>query len=334
MDKNIFVSYIKLHLRGFVTFIAFASIFFTTFYLYHLPLEPVVYATAICGVLGIIILSLDMLSYRKKHLILNDIKNRVTLSIEQLPRPNGIIEQDYEDLISILFEEKGKLTLRADMNRVEMLDYYTLWVHQVKTPIAALRILLQTSESENKMELLNEVFKIEQYVEMVLGYLRLESLSSDLIIKKYSLDDVVRQVVRKYASLFIGKKIKLNFSSLNTQVLTDEKWIVFVIEQLISNAIKYTHEGGTISIYMDYNLPNTLVLEDSGIGIAPEDLPRVFERGFTGFNGRNDKKSTGLGLYLCKNVLSKLSHTIFIESEVAVGTKTKLKFDTVKIAED
>lgn len=334
MYMNFFGNYLKANLKKIITFLSFIIIFFTIFYLYNLPLEPVLYATGLCGVLSILIFILEISKCRNKHLLLNHIKDRITLSVDELPKSKEIVEQDYLDLILILFEEKSKLTLQEDMNKDEMLDYYTLWVHQVKTPIAALRILLQTSEAENKMELLNEVFKIEQYVEMVLGYLRLGSLTSDLMFKKYSLDEIVKQVIRKYAPLFIGKKIKLNFSTLNTQVLTDEKWIVFVIEQLISNAIKYTPEGGTILIYMDESHSKTLIIEDSGIGIAPEDLPRVFERGFTGFNGRNDKKSTGLGLYLCKTVLSKLSHNIIIQSEVAKGTKIKLEFQTVKIAED
>ena len=153
------------------------------------------------------------------------------------------------------------------------------------------------------------------------------------MIKRYPLDDIVKQAIRKYAKSFIRKKIRLNYKDLNFNVLTDEKWLVFVVEQLLSNALKYTNEGH-ISIYLDDHLPNTLVIADTGIGIEQEDLPRVFEKGFTGYIGRTDKKSTGIGLYLCKQILNKLSHTITIESQVGKGTKVKIGLDVIDIAKD
>jgi signal transduction histidine kinase len=155
-------------------------------------------------------------------------------------------------------------------------------------------------------------------------------MTSDFVLKRYSLDDMVKQAIRKYAKMFIRKKIKLSFINLNCDVLTDEKWLVFVIEQILSNAIKYSNKG-QISIYMDPTKEKTLVIEDTGIGIAPEDLPRVFEKGYTGYNGRADKKSTGIGLYLCQQILSKLSHTIKMESQVGKGTKVFIDLATKDI---
>lgn len=114
------------------------------------------------------------------------------------------------------------------------------------------------------------------------------------------------------------------------RVLTDEKWLVFVLEQILSNALKYT-KSGSIHIYLSPDAPKTLVIEDTGIGIAPEDLPRIFEKGYTGCNGRADKRSTGIGLYLCRQIMEKLSHTIRIESEMGVGTKVYLGLDTVSL---
>lgn len=166
---------------------------------------------------------------------------------------------------------------------------------------------------------------------MVLQYLRLDSSSTDFVLKKYRLEDIVKQAVRKYAKIFIRKKISLNLQELDCEVLTDEKWLVFVVEQLLSNALKYTNKG-SISIYMEPQGGKTLVIEDTGIGIAAEDLPRVFEKGFTGYNGRADKKSTGIGLYLCKRILCKLSHTITIESTVGKGTSVKINLDTVNLS--
>lgn len=209
-------------------------------------------------------------------------------------------------------------------------DYFTLWAHQIKTPIAAMRLLLQTDCSPENDELEEQLFKIEQYVEMVLQYIRSDSISSDLEIKSYDLGGIVRAAVKKYRKQFLRKKTKVIVCDINCRVLTDDKWLSFVIEQIISNALKYTSDGA-VEIYMDKSAEKTLVIADTGIGIRPEDLPRIFEKGFTGFNGREDKKSTGIGLFLCKKILTKLSHTITVTSEVGKGTVVKLCLDTVSL---
>ena len=206
-----------------------------------------------------------------------------------------------------------------------MMEYYTLWAHQIKTPIAAMRLLLQSEDTEQNRELLAELFRVEQYVEMVLSYLRLGSTSNDFVIQKYPLESIVRQAVRKYAPLFIRKKIRLELGTLSSEVLTDEKWLCFVVEQLLSNSLKYTPKG-TISIREEPG--KVLVIEDTGIGIAQEDLPRIFEKGFTGKNGRSDKRATGLGLYLCRRVLEKLSHRMEIRSQPGKGTQVRLYLDS------
>ena len=202
-----------------------------------------------------------------------------------------------------------------------MIEYYTIWVHQIKTPISAMRLQLQGQESESSRELLEELQRIEQYVEMVLTYLRLDSGSTDYVLKKYDLDAIVRQAVRKYASQFIRKKIRLNYEPLSCEVLTDEKWLLFVIEQILSNALKYTRSG---EIFITLEAPKTLCIRDTGIGIAPEDLPRIFEKGYTGLNGRRTRKTTGIGLYLCHEILTRLGHTIAITSQPGQGTQVHL----------
>ena len=156
---------------------------------------------------------------------------------------------------------------------------------------------------------------------MALHYSRLDSDTTDFVIRKTSLDEIVREAVRKYAKLFIRKKIRLDYQPLNIEVLTDEKWLEFVVEQILSNAVKYTPKG-TVSIYMENE--DTLIIEDTGIGIRAEDLPRVCERGYTGYNGHSDKRSTGIGLYLCRRVLEQMSHSIEIESEMGKGTRVKI----------
>ena len=248
--------------------------------------------------------------------------------MENLPSPKTLMEEDYTNLILNLNKEYKTYISKSDIAKSDMIDYYTMWVHQIKTPISAMKLLIQTSESEISSDLSSELFKIEQYVEMVLSYIRLGSNENDFVIKEYDLDNIVRQAIRKYAPLFIRKKINLDFQPTTYKVLTDEKWLVFVIEQLLSNAIKYTNKG-KISIYSLEN--KKLVIEDTGIGISKEDIPRIFDKGFTGYNGRTDKKATGLGLYLCKNILDKLSHKISIESEVGVKTKVILDLSMLNV---
>lgn len=255
-----------------------------------------------------------------------------SISIEPgvLSITSDLIEKDYHSLLHKLHNEKLGIVSAMDSSRTDMIDYYTLWVHQIKTPIAAMSLLLQEDDNPQSAILLQELFKIERYVELVLQYLRLDAISSDLMLNEYDLNDIAAQAVKKYAPLFIHNKIKLEFAEFNCKVLTDEKWLVFVIEQIISNALKYTSTGKVL-IYMDSATDNKiLVIEDTGIGIESEDLTRVFEKGFTGYNGRMDKKSTGLGLYLCRQIMNKLSHKISITSEVNHGTKVKLDLSSKK----
>ena len=301
--------------------------------LYTLPLEAVGYAALLTGVFILIIGIVGFTAYYRRHLLLERLKNCDNVTDVGLPVPQDRIELDYQELIRIIDYSRTGIINEKDRAYTDMVDYYTIWVHQIKTPIAAMRLLLQSEPTETNSELLDQLFKVEQYVEMVLQYLRMESINADLLISRYTLDDIVRRAIRKYAQTFIHKKIRLDYQTLNCEVLTDAKWLTFVIEQLLSNALKYT-PNGAISVYMDPDLPNTLVIEDTGIGIAPEDLPRVFERGFTGCNGRIDRKASGIGLSLCKRILNKLSHTITIESTVGKGTKVKIGLDAVKIAAD
>lgn len=327
---KIITFYIRARLKGVILLILCCLTFTIVFSLYNLPVEPVAYASILCISIGFLFLIVDFLYFYKKHKLLKELKDNIIVSFDNLPEAKDLIEKDYYDLLTIVYNQNIQTSYNADINRSDLIDYYTLWAHQIKTPISAMHLILQSEESDLSSELSMELFKVEQYVEFVLQYLRLESMSSDLVLRKQSLDNIVKQAVRKYSRMFIRKKIKLNFKELNCDILTDEKWLVFVIEQLLSNALKYTKDG-TISIYIDKISKKTLVIEDTGIGIREEDLSRIFERGFTGYNGRWDKKSTGLGLYLCKQILNKLSHSITIESKVDKGTKVKINLETIEV---
>ena len=325
---KLFIRYLYDHLRIIVYFLITVSVFLIVLYLYGVPLEPLLYATVLSGSIGSVSLAINFIRYFKKYTMLIHLKNEVTYSIENLPKGDTLTEIAYTQLITNIYNDNLNYKNTMERNQSDMLDYYTMWVHQIKTPISAMKLLIQTSESEISSDLSSELFKIEQYVEMVLSYIRLGSNKNDFVLKEYDLDNIIRQAVRKYAPLFIRKKISLDFQPTNYKVLTDEKWLVFVIEQLLSNAIKYTNKG-KISIYSLEN--KKLVIEDTGIGISKEDIPRIFDKGFTGYNGRTDKKATGLGLYLCKNILDKLSHKISIESEVGVKTKVILDLAMVNV---
>ncbi|MGL4453168.1 MAG: response regulator [Sarcina sp.] len=232
-----------------------------------------------------------------------------------------------KDIIERLHKENINLRTNFDKNRSEMIDYYTLWVHQIKTPISAMNLILQHSEGQEKKELSSELFKVEEYVSMVLGYLGLSEGQSDIVINEYDLDKILRSSIKKYSRLFIRKNLSLNYEKVDLKIVTDKKWFIFGIEQILSNSIKYTASGG-VSIYVRENM---LYIEDTGIGIDSEDLPRIFDKGFTGYNGRINKKSTGLGLYLAKEIFNKLGYGIKIESEVGIGTKTIISINDEKI---
>ncbi len=327
---RVFFSYIRRNTNVIICGAISLIIFIAIFNLYSLPLEPVAYAAVLTAVFIVIVDLLHFFAFYGRHKVLIKLKNSIGIPGYEFPQARDLIERDYQEIIAEIDENRLEIINKKDKSYLDMVDYYTTWAHQIKTPIAAMRLILQTQRSEVNDELLEQLFKTEQYVEMVLQYLRLDELNSDLLFKKYSLDDIVKQAVRKYSMLFIRKKIKLNYEDLNCYVITDEKWLVFVVEQILSNSLKYT-SSGEISIYMDANQADTLIIEDTGIGIEAEDMARVFEKGFTGYNGRADKKSTGIGLHLCRQILKKLSHTIEIESEIGKGTMVKIGLQSKEI---
>lgn len=316
---KILKSFLQERIKALVLFFAFFGIMLFVFFLYSSRLDMVVYAFLLCAAFGVSVETIAFFKYVRKYRDLEYAERKIKYDYEGIPKAEGAVEKMYQDMVIHLCEEKKQMESCIQIEKKEMEEYYMLWAHQIKTPIAAMNILLQSGEL-NPRELSAELFKIEQYVEMVLGYLRTEQMTSDLTLKKYDLFNMIRQAIRKYSRLFILQKIKLNLEEMDYQVITDEKWLLFAIEQILSNALKYTKEG-SISIYMSKERKDTLVIEDTGIGISPEDLPRVVEKGFTGYNGRDHKKSTGLGLYLSKEILGKLNHQLKLESKVGVGTK-------------
>ncbi len=385
--------YIREHLPAGLMFAGFGFIFFIIFSLYDLAAEAVVYSVGLCILFALIVLCIHFFFYVRAHRARKRVLQNVRYLTDELPKPKGIAEYDLQqmifelthnlnesetkrrtefkesmdyyttwvhqiktpisamkmilyDLQQMIFELTHNLNESETKRRTEFkesMDYYTTWVHQIKTPISAMKMILESEDtSENRellaelfrieqyvemvltylrlgsetsdyvfkecdldnikdtsenRELLAELFRIEQYVEMVLTYLRLGSETSDYVFKECDLDNIIRAAVHKYAPQFVSRRIRLNYNPVHIKVLTDEKWLLFIIEQILSNSIKYTQKG---SVTITVTPERILKISDTGIGIAPEDLPRIFEKGFTGYNGRADKKSTGLCLYLCK----------------------------------
>ena len=324
----IFIQYLKQRRRIWIVGAVFCVIFAVSFLLYHLPIGAVIYPTLLCAALGILIMVLDFLRVKREHEALNSIRSMTDVIAESLPKIDGIKDEDYQQILRLLSEEHNTFRTQTNRKYADMIDYYTVWAHQIKTPIASMRLHLQNEDSALSRTLTSDLHRIEQYVEMVLTFLRLNSESTDYVIKEYDLDKIIRGAVRKFSADFIGRKLSLVYEPVNTTVITDEKWLSFVIEQVLSNALKYT-PAGSITITLENE--KTLRIHDTGIGIAPEDLPRVFENGYTGYNGRADKKASGIGLYLCKRICNNLGHSITAQSIVDVGTIIDIDLEQRKL---
>lgn len=325
---DLFLKYLKQKLWLFVVGGTFSLIFTVSFFLYHLPVEAVIYPTLLCAFIGLFVLIFDFLRVKDRHKELAQIKSIPDAITATFPADNNIQNEDYREVIRLLCEEHNQYKSETNYKYTDMIDYYTVWAHQIKTPIAAMRLTLQNEDTPLTRKLTNDLYRIEQYVEMVLTFLRLNSDSTDYVFKEYDLDNILKSAVKKFSSEFIGRKLRLIYDPLNTSVITDEKWLSFVIEQVLSNALKYTPSGSiTISLVGE----KTLRIEDTGIGIAPSDLPRIFENGYTGFNGRTDKTASGIGLYLCRRVCNNLGHTITANSTVDVGTAIDIDLTQTKL---
>lgn len=231
------------------------------------------------------------------------------VTLNEINRLNDFIK-DYENQQS------------SDTN--DLKDYITKWTHQIKSPIFALNLLLDDTDV-NKEACKIELFEIEEYVQNILGYVRLDSDTTDYAFSMVEVDKEVRSSIKKYARQIIHKNNQISFEETGLTIISDSKWFRFIIDQILSNANKYTR-GGMIKIYLE---GENLVIEDEGIGINKEDLPRIFDKGYTGFNGRLDKKATGIGLNLVKNICKSLRIEAFADSKKNKGTKIILDLSRI-----
>lgn len=305
--RNLYWKFLSANVGLLLLAPVFLLLMFVVSNLYQLPAEYVFYLTSIFLILWVMVLCMQYRLFRKR---------------------TGQYEKELKETRERKSEES-----RHWEELQEKQDFFALWAHQIKTPIAALNLLLQEEEQDIAV-CRQELFKIESYVEMALNYLRFEEMSNDLVLERNSLEQLVRQVVRKYATIFIYNHISIQLKHLDYTVLTDEKWFCFMLEQILSNALKYTKQG-SVKIYAEETENGLhIFVKDTGIGIKREDLPRIFEKGFTGYNGRMDKKASGLGLYLCKGVCGKLGHGISVSSKEGEGTTVILTLQCEKVQQE
>ena len=289
-----FPQYLKSRAKIIVIYLVVVAIFATTDLLFDMPQIAILYPLILSLAMGIVICGFDFFFFVKRH-------NQLTQTPDELPAPKNLIEEDYQQIIKLMGEEAKTAEQKASADYTDMVEYYTVWAHQIKTPIAAMRLNLQSEDTESARKLMGDLNRIEAYVEMVLTFLRLDSNNTDYVIKEYDLDEIIRPAIRKFSREFILKKLKLESEKVPS-CMRD-----FVTE------------------------PGILCIEDTGIGISAEDLPRIFENGYTGFNGREDKRASGIGLYLCKRISENLGHKIYAESKVGEGTKIFLDMRAKKI---
>lgn len=315
-------TYIKNRWLALVVIVLWQAILYVTLAFEGVGIKRMGYPIVLSLAALVVFIGFDLYRTWRKDRILKKTKENIDITGENLPEATSIMEADYQELIEQLLQSKRQEMQQQMHKNNELTEFVTLWTHQVKTPLTALTLAANDMKTPEKAEFVNRLFEIEQYCDIILQYLRIEGEGSDLLLEEYPVKPMVNQAVKYFARSFIGKGLSVQIDVPDGQTLvTDEKWLVFVLKQVLSNALKYTKEGG-VTISMPK--PNTLCICDTGIGISKEDLPRITERGYTGYNGRMDKKATGIGLFLVDTIMKKLSGSVKITSELGKGTKVYL----------
>ena len=297
----------------------------TVLLLGYLAQQDTVYVRYACVIISFIFVCLlmgDGARYRRSRRRMEQLHLRTELLPRELPEPLDGLAGDYEAVIRALTQENERLKTESIRQQEEQKEYYTLWVHQIKTPISAMRLLLDKESGEEGKLLKQELFKVDQYADLALKFVKLGDIAGDLIIERCDLNEIARAAVKKYSLLFVYSKLSVSMEPLAKDIPCDRMWLEFILCQLLSNSVKYTHTGG-VRIYME---ENALVVEDTGIGIRKEDLPRIFEKGYTGYNGRMDTRASGIGLYLVKRAADALGIRVEVASELGKGTRVSLRF--------
>lgn len=244
-------------------------------------------------------------------------------------------QKRFLELLKKIHQDNRNQLQHLNDEKKDQQEFILSWIHEVKLPIAASRLLMENSENKTTDYLIDkfedELDKIDNYVEQALYYSRIDSFSTDYFITEVTANQIIKSSVKKYSKLFINKEIQFQMDDSTQFVQSDSKWLGFVIDQIIANSIKYTERDGKVAVqFEEDDREKRISILDSGIGIATEDLSRVFQKGFTGLTGRNQPKSTGIGLYLAKQLTRKLGHTLSIQSEEGKYTKVTIHFPKIR----
>ena len=321
-NKKLLNEYLKMKKTSIIGILGVYAILFVFVYLYRIPIEVILYPFILTIVFVLMVLLFDYIKYKEKVNKISQICNDISSCYSVKINDKNIFDEYYLDIINELLKENRKQVSQIQKKVSDINDYFSIWVHQIKTPIASMKLKID-NEQMDLLQLASDLNRIDHYVDLVLSFLKFDEEKIDLYFRKTDVDRIMRESLKKFSNDFIIKKIRLDYKLSKRELLTDEKWLSFVFDQLLSNALKYTDKG-TISIYYDGD--SCLCIKDSGIGIALADMERLFEKGFTGYNGRQYKKASGIGLYMCKRMCDKLNIAISIESIVNEYTLVKLKF--------
>lgn len=228
-------------------------------------------------------------------------------------------KENLQEQVNQLLIENRQLKNTIDIERKDLEEYFLLWVHQIKTPITVSDLILQKEKTPYTCQLKEQMFYIREYTNMAINYMKLKDRQADMDIAEVEIDKLLKSLLRKYSGLFIDKNISLDYQPIDTKIITDAKWATILIEQILANALKYTNSG-KITLSFDRD-KNALKVKDTGIGIKSEDINKIFDRGYSGFNGRINEKSSGIGLYLVKKIAILLNIKIEVCSTVNVGSE-------------
>ena len=275
-------------------------VFITIFVLATLEIEYVFLGIEILGFILFVYLIVHWFQYQK----LSDVKD-----------DNERLLNENKNLKSEMLNQKD------DLNA-----YFLMWLHQIKTPMTVSKLLLEKPDETTNTKLKMQLMYIEQYINMAMNYLKMIDHSTDMDITEVNLDDIIKNLLKKYSLLFIHNHISLEYQSNLTYVISDSQWLTILIEQILSNALKYTENGKIAIQYLEEK--HALEIRDAGIGIRSEDIPKIFDRGYSGFNGRMNEKSSGLGLYLARKISERLNIQIEVESKLSKGSIFRLVFPT------
>lgn len=329
--------YLKDKLYFIILFLTFLSLIILLLVGFKVSLELIIVIISLLVIFAILVLIIE---YLKKRNFYNEFINIVDkldkkyLVIEMLNPPNF---QEGEILYNKLYEINKSMLENIKNYEISMndfKDYIEMWIHEVKIPLSSLVLMIHNNKNNISSKMVDQVNRLDNYVDQVLFYVRAENAEKDYLIKKTYLNKVINKIALKNKDYILENNIDFNVLNCEKKVLTDSKWLEFIIDQIINNSIKYKREiaSSFIKIYTEENNEELrLIIYDNGIGIDAKDLPRVFDKTYTGTNGRLKSKSTGMGLYIAKNLCEKLGHKIAIESKVNEYTKVIITFNKESI---